>query len=181
MYSNRWPSSCLGGKLYTRINLWLRVKTRMQHFFPVASDASNHGSTKLFPLAVRYWTPELWLKKQCYWCYEDREETLYMTLSPHSRQSSSSDNWIPWSGQHCSMAQAHKIWLHLDPFSFASLLQMNMLKWCFACWRQHEPTNETGVDLIKSEIQVKNNFAYSCIELQQCSESESPTGSCMVR
>lgn len=43
--------------------------------FSVASDASNHGSTKLFPLAVRYWTPELRLKNRVVDFYEDSAET----------------------------------------------------------------------------------------------------------
>uniref|UniRef100_A0A9J7YS77 Uncharacterized protein n=1 Tax=Cyprinus carpio carpio TaxID=630221 RepID=A0A9J7YS77_CYPCA len=44
-------------------------------FFSVASDASNHGSTKLFPLAVRYWTPELGLENRVVDFYEDSAET----------------------------------------------------------------------------------------------------------
>ncbi|KAK7879558.1 hypothetical protein WMY93_033730 [Mugilogobius chulae] len=44
-------------------------------FYSVASDASNHCSTKLFPLAVRYWTPEVGLKSIVYDFYEDSEET----------------------------------------------------------------------------------------------------------
>uniref|UniRef100_A0A3B3QSD6 DUF4371 domain-containing protein n=1 Tax=Paramormyrops kingsleyae TaxID=1676925 RepID=A0A3B3QSD6_9TELE len=44
-------------------------------FFSVASDASNHGSTKLFPLAVRYWTPEFGLMNRVLDFYEDSAET----------------------------------------------------------------------------------------------------------
>ncbi len=44
-------------------------------FFPVASDASNHGTTKLFPLSVRYWTPELGLKSKILDFYEDSDES----------------------------------------------------------------------------------------------------------
>jgi len=44
-------------------------------FYSVASDASNHGSTKLFPLAVRYWTPDLGLKNSVADFYEDSAET----------------------------------------------------------------------------------------------------------
>lgn len=44
-------------------------------FFSVASDSSNHGSTKLFPLAVRYWTPGLGLRNRVLDFYEDSSET----------------------------------------------------------------------------------------------------------
>uniref|UniRef100_A0A672ZP06 Uncharacterized protein n=1 Tax=Sphaeramia orbicularis TaxID=375764 RepID=A0A672ZP06_9TELE len=44
-------------------------------FFSVASDASNHGTTKVFPLSVRYWTPELGLKNRGIDFYEDSDES----------------------------------------------------------------------------------------------------------
>ena len=43
-------------------------------FFSVASDASNHGSVELFPLALRYWTPELGLQTNVVDFYEDSDE-----------------------------------------------------------------------------------------------------------
>uniref|UniRef100_A0A3B1JVS3 HAT C-terminal dimerisation domain-containing protein n=1 Tax=Astyanax mexicanus TaxID=7994 RepID=A0A3B1JVS3_ASTMX len=42
-------------------------------FFSVASDASNHGTTKLFPLSLRYWTPKLESKILDF--YEDSHES----------------------------------------------------------------------------------------------------------
>ncbi|KAL6490146.1 hypothetical protein MHYP_G00004910 [Metynnis hypsauchen] len=44
-------------------------------FFSVASDASNHGTTKLFPLSLRYWTPQLGLKSKILDFYEDNHES----------------------------------------------------------------------------------------------------------
>ncbi|KAL6490104.1 hypothetical protein MHYP_G00004490 [Metynnis hypsauchen] len=44
-------------------------------FFSVASDASNHSTTKLFPLSLRYWTPQLGLKSKILDLYEDNHES----------------------------------------------------------------------------------------------------------
>ena len=44
-------------------------------FFSVDSDASNHGTTKLFPLSLRYRTPELGLKSKILDFYEDSNES----------------------------------------------------------------------------------------------------------
>lgn len=50
-------------------------------FFSVASDASNLGPTKLFPLSLilRYWSLELGLKTKILDCYEDSDKT-YATI-----------------------------------------------------------------------------------------------------
>ncbi|CAM4725705.1 unnamed protein product [Leuciscus chuanchicus] len=44
-------------------------------FFSVASDASNHGTTKLFPLSVRYWTPDLGVQTKVLDFRDDSDET----------------------------------------------------------------------------------------------------------
>ena len=44
-------------------------------FFSGFRDASNHGSTKLFPLSLRYCTPELGLKSKILDFYEDSHES----------------------------------------------------------------------------------------------------------
>nr|XP_055037244.1 uncharacterized protein LOC129424964 [Misgurnus anguillicaudatus] len=44
-------------------------------FFSVASDASSHGTTKLFPLSVRYWTPDLGVQMKVLDFYDDSDET----------------------------------------------------------------------------------------------------------
>lgn len=44
-------------------------------FFSMASDAYTHGSTKLFPLSVRYWTPELGVKTKILDFYEGADES----------------------------------------------------------------------------------------------------------
>lgn len=61
-------------ELTSPINKQSDDKPQLTPFFSVASDASNHGSAKLFPLAVRYWTPELGLQNKVLDFYEDSEE-----------------------------------------------------------------------------------------------------------
>ena len=41
----------------------------------VASDTSNHGTSKLFPLSVRYYTPEVALQTKFLDLYEDIDES----------------------------------------------------------------------------------------------------------
>ncbi|KAJ7986679.1 hypothetical protein DPEC_G00342400 [Dallia pectoralis] len=44
-------------------------------FFSVASDASNHGTTKLFPLSVHCWTPDLGVQTKVLDFCDDSDET----------------------------------------------------------------------------------------------------------
>jgi hypothetical protein len=43
-------------------------------FYLLASDASNHGNKKLFPSAVRYWTPKNGVENKVFDFYDDPDE-----------------------------------------------------------------------------------------------------------
>ena len=42
----------------------LSSKKKLKPFFAVMSDASNHGTSKMFPLCVRYWTPQIGIQNR---------------------------------------------------------------------------------------------------------------------
>ncbi|KAJ7991172.1 hypothetical protein DPEC_G00294490 [Dallia pectoralis] len=51
------------------------VSTDHPPFFSVASNASNHGTTKLFPMSVCYWTPDLGVQTKVLGFDDDSDET----------------------------------------------------------------------------------------------------------
>jgi hypothetical protein len=44
-------------------------------FYSLSNDASNRGNKKLFPVAVRYWTPKNGIEYKVLDFYDDPDET----------------------------------------------------------------------------------------------------------
>jgi hypothetical protein len=44
-------------------------------FYSVTSDASNHGHTRLFLVALKYWTPKHGVENEILVFYDDSDET----------------------------------------------------------------------------------------------------------
>ncbi|XP_058636265.1 uncharacterized protein LOC131543068 [Onychostoma macrolepis] len=65
----------LAPTIYPDSDIAKRMACAHTPFFSVASDASNHGTTKLFPLSVRYWTPDLGVQTKVLDFYDDSDET----------------------------------------------------------------------------------------------------------
>jgi hypothetical protein len=54
----------------------------------VASDASNHGHTKVFPIALKYWAPKRTVENKVLDFYDDPEE-----ISAGISQEIQEDSW----------------------------------------------------------------------------------------
>jgi hypothetical protein len=86
-------------------------------FYLLASDASNHGNKKLFPIAVRYWTPKNGVENKFLDFYDDPDETsagianqikarlTENSLSLENISSYSADNASVNFGKHNSVFQ----------------------------------------------------------------------------
>jgi hypothetical protein len=44
-------------------------------YFSIASDASNHGTSKMFPVAIKFWTPQDGMHNRVLDFYSDSEES----------------------------------------------------------------------------------------------------------
>jgi hypothetical protein len=44
-------------------------------YFSIASDASNHGSSKMFPVAIKFWTPQDGTHNRVLDFYSDSEQS----------------------------------------------------------------------------------------------------------
>jgi hypothetical protein len=38
-------------------------------YFSIASDASNYGSSRMIPVAIQFWTPQIWYSKTSAWFF----------------------------------------------------------------------------------------------------------------
>jgi hypothetical protein len=86
-------------------------------FYSLASGASNHGKKKLFPIAVRYWTPKNGVENEVLDFYDDPDETsagiankikaklTENSLSLENISSYSADNASVNFGKHNSVFQ----------------------------------------------------------------------------
>jgi hypothetical protein len=50
-------------------------------YFSIASDASNHGSSKMFPVAITFWTPQDDMHNRVLDFYSDSEESAGSTAN----------------------------------------------------------------------------------------------------
>jgi hypothetical protein len=50
-------------------------------YFSITSDASNHGSSKMFPVAIKFWTPQDGMHNRVLDFYSDSEESAGATVN----------------------------------------------------------------------------------------------------
>jgi hypothetical protein len=90
-------------------------------YFSIASDASNHGSSKMFPVAIKFWTPQDGMHNRVLDFYSDSEESAEtianqltsrlekMDLSIQKVSEFSVDNASVNYGKHSSVSQNLKM------------------------------------------------------------------------
>jgi hypothetical protein len=107
-------------------------------FYSVASDASNQGHTKPFPIALKYWTPEHGVESKFLDIYDDPDETS-AGISQQIKKvllenSLSIDNISSYSGDNASVNFA----THSSFFRTTGLARFGSIGRCVRVIRQPE-------------------------------------------
>jgi hypothetical protein len=134
-------------------------------FYSLASDASNHGFKKLFPIAVRYWMPENRVENKVLNFYDDPDETSAGTanqikarltgnsLSLENISSYSADNASVNFGKHNSVFQKPQ---QLNPSIQRANCPAHILHNC-----AKQAANKLDVDMESLVVKIFNHFSSS--------------------
>jgi hypothetical protein len=95
----------------------IEIEAHLTPYFLIASDSSSHGSSKVFPVAIKFWTPQDGMQNRVLGFYSSSEQSAEaianqltsrlgkMYLSIQKVLAFSADNTSDNHGKHSSMFQ----------------------------------------------------------------------------